>query len=746
MALNVAGGTSAVHLIGVSVPRSGHNLVVRLLQALAPGDLFYCERYLASGCCQALPCVRRATRRISFQKSHDLEHDLPQNVADACYLVQHRAPVPAVLSARELHAEEYGEAIAADRDEYAVWLGRWAEYLVTFHARWIADPPENCVVVEYDDLISNPAAALRRIVSAAGIEAADADLQTAVERILPHGGICGERPFVPRSIEGSRYLDRELLATFESIVVDVLPGYAPSRVFEPVEYRGTLIWHVYSALRAQRTGDFEAGCELLDAAIQRWPDNGMLLYEQSWLLLRRKRYGEAQHLLERAAATYPAHPRILDLLVTAALAAGDAPAALAPMRRLAAEVEPTLANRLRLAKVLAHNGDQPGAAEIVDEVTGAAPQDAQVWRDVSEVHLIRGEPSEARLALETAIRLAPLQADLYVRHGDVLLTLGKAHRAVDALRQSLALDPRRAASWTLLLEALRAADDREGIVQAVHEARAAFPNDAELQAAMAEARRWALTAPVRRASSDAYRSSTSVGMVGRVAALVGRLPGARLLNRVRRAGLRHGESRPGPTSQDAIQLAQLRSALGVAEQRLAETEQRMHQELEAAWSQANSLDGALQRLDRALSEATAEREAAWSQAHALAAALESQSQDAGAAWNQAERLDAALAEQRQDAESAWAQARALDAALAENDRALQAALEEVRRLNGTVGEQDRGLREARRQVDRLTSALDVKEGELQELRLRAWRLEEALRAASAMEDRPAGHASLMRIG
>src|SRR5215208_533293 len=102
MDLNGTYGTQAAHLIGVSVPRSGHNLVVRLLQALCSDDLFYCERYRVETCCQAVPCVRRGTREVSFQKSHDLELDLPRDVADAFYLIQQRAPVPAMLSAREM--------------------------------------------------------------------------------------------------------------------------------------------------------------------------------------------------------------------------------------------------------------------------------------------------------------------------------------------------------------------------------------------------------------------------------------------------------------------------------------------------------------------------------------------------------------------------------------------------------------------------------------------------------------------
>src|SRR5687768_10588784 len=124
---NGAHGLASVHLIGVSIPRSGHNLVVRLLQALFPLDLFYCEFYDVRGCCQAVPCARRGALPITFQKTHDFELNVPTDVPGAVYVILHRVPVPAVLSAREIYADDYGEAVAADRGDYAVWLGRNAE-------------------------------------------------------------------------------------------------------------------------------------------------------------------------------------------------------------------------------------------------------------------------------------------------------------------------------------------------------------------------------------------------------------------------------------------------------------------------------------------------------------------------------------------------------------------------------------------------------------------------------------------
>src|SRR5688572_21332332 len=169
MVVRGAHGPASIHLIGISIPRSGHNFVVRLLQALFPLDLFYCEFYDVRGCCQAVPCARRGALPITFQKSHDFELDVPTDVPDAVYVILHRVPVPTVLSARDLYADDYGEEVAADRGEYAVWLGRNAEYYVSFTERWIQRLPPRSALIDYDDLARAPAAALRQVLVAAGL-------------------------------------------------------------------------------------------------------------------------------------------------------------------------------------------------------------------------------------------------------------------------------------------------------------------------------------------------------------------------------------------------------------------------------------------------------------------------------------------------------------------------------------------------------------------------------------------------
>ena len=259
-----------------------------------------------------MPCARRGALPITFQKTHDFELNVPTDVPDAIYVILHRVPVPAVLSARELYADDYGEEVAADRGEYAVWLGRNAEYYVSFSERWLQSPPPRSVLIDYDDLARDPVAALRQVLETAGLEANDRAIHEAVAKTVPYGGLFGERAYVPRSIEKSRFLDRELLAVYESIIFDQVPGLAGERIFEAVAYRDTVTGGVFEALRTWRAGDTDAAIALLDGQIEAAPEMALLYYERAMLLQVQGRFVEAQASLQRASDLFPIHRPILE--------------------------------------------------------------------------------------------------------------------------------------------------------------------------------------------------------------------------------------------------------------------------------------------------------------------------------------------------------------------------------------------------------------------------------------------------
>ena len=89
-------------LVGASLPRSGHHFLARLLRGVLGRELQYCEFYTPPGCCKQIPCTKRTGAAVIYQKQHDRQGEVPQDLADALYVVQHRHPLPQALSDREL--------------------------------------------------------------------------------------------------------------------------------------------------------------------------------------------------------------------------------------------------------------------------------------------------------------------------------------------------------------------------------------------------------------------------------------------------------------------------------------------------------------------------------------------------------------------------------------------------------------------------------------------------------------------
>jgi tetratricopeptide (TPR) repeat protein len=124
-----------------------------------------------------------------------------------------------------------------------------------------------------------------------------------------------------------------------SIIVDRLPHLEESRVFEPVAYHETLVRQVFEARRAWRAGDLEAALVMVDGALDRRPDIGLLLHERATILQALGRLREAQAVLSTAATVAPVHPVILGEVITVSFMLGDPEAARGPSEALAALTE-----------------------------------------------------------------------------------------------------------------------------------------------------------------------------------------------------------------------------------------------------------------------------------------------------------------------------------------------------------------------------------------------------------------------
>lgn len=149
------------NVIGVSRPRSGHHLLVRLLQ-LYFGDRFnYCNFYGGiEGCCKQLPCRRGD---IHLTKSHDFDHQLPQ-LPDRKYLVQYRDFVPSVVSNYELYLLSNRAEPDTEEAFYRFASADFANYRV-FQNKWVTSEfGQAQQLLNYEKLIEWPKESLRLAV------------------------------------------------------------------------------------------------------------------------------------------------------------------------------------------------------------------------------------------------------------------------------------------------------------------------------------------------------------------------------------------------------------------------------------------------------------------------------------------------------------------------------------------------------------------------------------------------------
>lgn len=164
---------------GISLPRSGHNLLVSHLQKYFDSDavcpdyrhtllpflaksktrreslandtrhtFHYCEYYYS---CRSHPCCNANN---TLQKSHDFALDLSADPATKC-LIQTRSLMGLLISWFELRLKKNRERDSPQGFEEFVQRNR--QYVEGFRSKWLDSRLENCLRLDYDDYLSRPA-------------------------------------------------------------------------------------------------------------------------------------------------------------------------------------------------------------------------------------------------------------------------------------------------------------------------------------------------------------------------------------------------------------------------------------------------------------------------------------------------------------------------------------------------------------------------------------------------------------
>ena len=384
------------YLVGVSVPRSGHHFLARLLQAACGERLRYCDFYETPGCCRQVPCTRAATP-LHLQKNHDLQLRLPTDLPGVRYIVQVRDPVAAALSDRELFAARHGEALAADRPALLLWLATQALWLEDFWAKWVDPAPAAAVLLTYESLTADPAAALRALLAALEVASTRAACEAAVAAVAPRGGFHGEIAYRRRRLTESRFFDGELFSLYETLLFGRLPLAGAQRLLPAHRDPAHPLTRCWQALRAARRGDLETALAGLEALSADLGHPAALEAEVARLLQAQGRPGPARGRLAAALRARPDDPALLLRWVELCRALAEPRAAVEQAQRLVALMPQEVGHRVLLALLL---GEAGAGAEVPAAVAAAGALDPMAPLDWCSLGLALLHGGDAAAALE----------------------------------------------------------------------------------------------------------------------------------------------------------------------------------------------------------------------------------------------------------------------------------------------------------------------------------------------------------
>ena len=235
---------------------------------------------------------------------------------------------------------------------------------------------------------------------------------------------------------------------------------------------------VRDAAAAIREGELTRARELLNAAIGRGaaPAEAYFLAADIEMYFGRGR--EALAILDRAAARFPADPRVAGLTARAALFADDFARARTAAAEAVAKHPQNLESRLAAGEVARLDGDYPAALVHLRSATLIAPGDWRGWHALGQLQSERSHPRSARWALAEADRVAPRNATVLSELGVVEANAYDLPKSRELLDRALAARPDDFATWTALGYARLKSGDPRGALDALLRATLLEPRNA----------------------------------------------------------------------------------------------------------------------------------------------------------------------------------------------------------------------------------------------------------------------------
>jgi hypothetical protein len=179
----------------ISFPRSGHHLLVNLLQAYFGEEIRYCEYY------SDYSRRMEVCEETNYQKNHDFELATPV-LTDRKYVVQVRDPFEAITSFYELDCRQ--QKIGPEATKHEEWFSRRWDYYVAFVKKWVLADVPNRLVIHYRDLIDSPHSATARVIAHITddpkIDSPRLEAAVRATRVVRYAGIRRDCIFSPKDV------------------------------------------------------------------------------------------------------------------------------------------------------------------------------------------------------------------------------------------------------------------------------------------------------------------------------------------------------------------------------------------------------------------------------------------------------------------------------------------------------------------------------------------------------------------
>ncbi len=200
--------SSGLKVICVSIPRSGHHLLARLLLDSQGAIGSYCEMYTNKNCCRQLPCKQC---EILFQKTHAFRLDVEENLP-AIYLVLYRDFLHSAVSEFEITRGrgKYGDSY----EDWVIFAQYRKRYWIRFMKKWVlsANSARGRVTINYNDLTSDLLGVATRVAFELGLM--NFDLTKAVVAV-------DKEPHIQRALHQFKYYEEEYFYDLEESLSNI---------------------------------------------------------------------------------------------------------------------------------------------------------------------------------------------------------------------------------------------------------------------------------------------------------------------------------------------------------------------------------------------------------------------------------------------------------------------------------------------------------------------------------------------